>query len=97
MTANDYHGFQHPVRNARPLNKRKIAFAELIMTLALVICIAVVATAVTIGIARADALAAPGGQDRSALAIAAFLGFLIAVMGGITALSLHAPERSRRD
>jgi hypothetical protein len=56
-----------------------------------------VATAVTIGIARADALAASGGQDGSALAIAAFLGLLIAVMGGITALSLHAPGRSRRD
>ncbi|NWG23815.1 MAG: hypothetical protein HXY30_05255 [Pseudorhodoplanes sp.] len=97
MSANDFHGFQHPARHARRLNTRKTAFAELIMTLALVICIAVVATAVTIGMARADALAGSGSQDGSALAIAAFLGSLIAVMGGITALSLHMPERARRD
>ena len=47
-------GFQHPVRNRRPLTPRNVAFAELIMTSALVISIAVAATAVGIGIARAD-------------------------------------------
>ena len=47
-------GFQHPVRSRRPLTPRNVAFAELIMTSALVISIAVAATAVGIGIARAD-------------------------------------------
>jgi hypothetical protein len=48
-------GFQHPVRNARPLTKRKIAIAHLVMTAALVICIVIAATAVTFGMARAHA------------------------------------------
>lgn len=47
-------GFQHPVRNARPLTKRKIAIAHLVMTALLVICILIAASAVTFGMARAD-------------------------------------------
>jgi hypothetical protein len=47
-------GFHHPVRNARPLTKRKIAIAHLVMVAGLVIGIAVAATAVTFGMARAD-------------------------------------------
>jgi hypothetical protein len=46
-------GFHHPHRNARPLTKRKIALAHLLMTAVLVICIVVAATAVTFGMARA--------------------------------------------
>lgn len=46
-------GFQHPNRNARPLTKRKIALAHLLMTAVLVICILVAVTAVTVGMARA--------------------------------------------
>ena len=46
-------GFHHPHRNARPLTKRKIAMAHLLMTAVLVICIVVAATAVTFGMARA--------------------------------------------
>lgn len=46
-------GFQHPVRNARPLTKRKIAIAHLLMIAALVLGIIVAATAVTFGMARA--------------------------------------------
>ena len=46
-------GFHHPNRNARPLTKRKIALAHLLMTAALVICIVVAVTAVTFGMARA--------------------------------------------
>jgi hypothetical protein len=77
-------GFQHPVRSRRPLTPRNVAFAELIMTTALVISIAVAATAVGIGIARAEA-ATFGSSHNGTIAIAAFLGLLIAAMGGITA------------
>ena len=48
-------GFQHPVRNARPLTKRNIALAHLLMTAALVIGIIIAATAVTFGMTRAAA------------------------------------------
>ncbi len=51
-------GFQHPHRNARPLTKRGIALAHLLMTAALVIGIVIAATAVTFGMARADLLPA---------------------------------------
>ena len=47
-------GFHQPHRNARPLTKRKIALAHLLMTAVLVIGIVVAATAVTFGMARAD-------------------------------------------
>jgi hypothetical protein len=47
-------GFQHPDRNARPLTKRKLVLAHLLMTTALVICIVVALTAVAIGTARAN-------------------------------------------
>jgi hypothetical protein len=53
-------GFHHPVRNARPLTKRKIAIAHLLMTAALVIGIVIAATAVTFGMARAHAPADQG-------------------------------------
>jgi hypothetical protein len=51
-------GFHHPSRNARPLTKRKIALAHLLMTAALVIGIVIAATAVTFGMARACLLPA---------------------------------------
>jgi hypothetical protein len=49
-------GFHHPDRNARPLTKRKLALAHLLMTAILVICIVVAVTAVALGTARADTL-----------------------------------------
>jgi len=91
-------GFQHPVRRERPLTPRKIAFAQLIMTSALVISIAVAATAVGIGIARADVTGTlhSGGHDGT-IAIAAFLGLLIAGMGGITAaVTRHAGGKAHK-
>jgi len=55
-------GFQHPNRNARPLTKRKLALAHLLMTAVLVICIVVAATAVTFGMARAGSPALDGAS-----------------------------------
>jgi len=90
-------GFQHPVRSRRPLTPRKVAFAELIMTFALVLSIAVAATAIGIGIARAEAAAALNGSHDGTLAIATFLGLLIAGMGGITAAVMRRAGEKTRD
>lgn len=80
-------GFQHPVRNARPLTKRKIAIAHLVMTAVLVICIVIAATAVTFGMARADTLASvASGQDGS-LPLVLLIGAMLAGMGGIFAVT----------
>jgi hypothetical protein len=54
--ANDRVGF-HQARRARPVTRRKLAFAELITTAALALSIAIAAIAVSMEIARADALA----------------------------------------
>jgi hypothetical protein len=46
-------GFQPPIHKPRALRRRNTVLAQLIASLALVISIAVVATAVTIGVGRA--------------------------------------------
>ncbi len=78
-------GFHHPERNARPLTKRKLAFAHLWMTAALVICIVVALTAVAIGTARADTLSALATGREGLLPLAILIGLLLGGMGGITA------------
>ena len=78
-------GFQHPVRNARPLTKRKIAIAHLVMTAALVIGIVIAATAVTFGMARADTLHEVATSHDGTLPLVMLIGAILAGMGGIVA------------
>ena len=78
-------GFQHPMRRDRALQKRGNTFAGLITSIALLFSIVVAVTAVSIGIARAGALAAVAEGDNP-LAVALFLGLVFAGMGGITAV-----------
>jgi hypothetical protein len=78
-------GFHHPDRNARPLTKRSLAFAHLLMTAVLVISIVVALTAVAIGTARADTLAALATGREGFLPLAILIGLLLAGMGCITA------------
>lgn len=89
-------GFQHPNAARRRLALRSIALAELITTLALVLSIAVAATAVSIGIARADVLSLPSVGREGSFAVATFLGLLIAGMGvivaAVTRRPLHKPQ-----
>ena len=47
-------GFFHPILGERTRKSRERAFAELITTAALVVCLAVAVTAVSIGISRAQ-------------------------------------------
>ncbi len=87
-------GFQHPMRRDRVLKKRGHAFAGLITSIALLLSIVVAATAVSIGIARAGALATVAQSDANPLALAAFLGLVLAGMGGITAaVTTRHPRR----
>jgi hypothetical protein len=60
----------HQARRARPVTRRKLAFAELIAASALVLSIAIAAIAVSIEIAGADSLAPlASAADRSHAAI----------------------------
>jgi small-conductance mechanosensitive channel len=78
-------GFHHPDRNARPLTKRKLVVAHLLMTAVLVICIVIAVTAVAIGSARADTfgLLVQGRDGIAPLAI--LIGILAAGIGGVAA------------
>jgi hypothetical protein len=55
-----------------------------IATLSLVVSLVIAATAVSIGIARADALVPMTGGGGSMLALAVFVGLVIACMGALT-------------
>lgn len=90
-------GFQHPMRNIRRLIARRAAFTSLLMTVALVVCIAVALTAVSIGMARAGTLGAMVDGRDGAFAIAAVLALLLAGMGGITAAVTRRLHNPRRD
>jgi len=69
--------------------------AQLIATVALVMSIAVTATVVTFGIARADAPGA-GAEDMSArLAVALLFGFVLVGMGGLTAFLSRSRLKQR--
>ena len=78
-------GFRHPDRNARPLTKRKLALAHLLMTAVLVISIVIALTAVAIGTARAATLTALTIGHEGYLPLALLIGLFLASMGGIIA------------
>jgi hypothetical protein len=84
-------GFHHPDRNARPLTKRKLAVAHLLMTAVLVICIVVAVTAVAIGSARAETFSALAHGREGIVPLAMLIGLLIAGIGGITAALVRRP------
>lgn len=88
-------GFASPVTEGR-FSKRRSAGIELIATVALAVALVVAATAVSIGVARAQTLSAVGDDDGAPLAIALFLGLLMAGMGGLTAVAAHERRSLRR-
>lgn len=84
-------GFHHPDRNARPLTKRKLAVAHLLMTAVLVICIVIAVTAVAIGSARADTFSLLAQGREGIVPLAVLIGILLAGLGGVTAAIVRRP------
>jgi Na+/pantothenate symporter len=78
-------GFARPA-GYRPNRRRSAMLAQLIASLALVVSIAVAATAVSIGIARADALT-PIKHYGTKLATASIVAVVLVGMGGLTAIA----------
>ncbi len=70
-----------PARDSRPT-----APVELIATIALALSTVVAVTAVSIGIARAEAFGARADAEVAPLAIALLIGLLLTAMGGLTAV-----------
>jgi glycerol uptake facilitator-like aquaporin len=65
---------------------------ELITTAALALSTVVAATAVSIGMARADVLGFRTDGDPAPLAIAALIGLLLLAMGGLTAIMANGAK-----
>jgi hypothetical protein len=78
-------GFASPIVQRR-LTRRRILGVELIATLALTVSLIVAATAVSIGVARAQAFANFGRNDRAPFAVALLFGAIMVGMGGLTAI-----------
>ena len=65
---------------------------ELITTVLLALSTVVAATAVSIGIARADGFGMRADGDSAPLAIALLIGLLLLAMGGLTAIMAAGPK-----
>jgi hypothetical protein len=87
-------GFASPATE-RKFSKRR-AGIELVATLSLAIALIIAATAVSIGMARAQASGAVHHSDGASLALAIFLGLMLVGMGGLTAIAAHEHQPPRR-
>jgi hypothetical protein len=87
-------GFASPTAEKK-FSKRRIAGVELIATVALAVSLVIAATAVSIGMARAQTLGAVGVSDDARFAIALFLGLVMAAMGGLTAIAARERQTPR--
>jgi hypothetical protein len=87
-------GFASPVTEKK-LSKRR-AGVELLATGALAVGLVVAVTAVSIGMAHAQAFATVHSSDDASLALAVFLGLVFAGMGGLTAIAARERRSPRR-
>jgi glycerol uptake facilitator-like aquaporin len=78
-----------PTAESQP---RPVALVELITTAALALSTVVAATAVSIGIARADVFGFRTDGDPAPLAIGLLIGLLLLAMGGLTAIMAGGPK-----
>jgi hypothetical protein len=68
---------------------------ELVATVALALSTIIALTAVSIGIARADAFGGNADPATAPLAIALFIGLLLSAMGGLTAIMADGRNPTR--
>jgi hypothetical protein len=73
-----------------PPKHRSIAFVELITTAALAVSTAIAATAVSIGIARAEAIGSVDASRSAPLALALFIVLLLSTTAGLAAAAGHS-------
>ena len=78
-------GFASPVSTKR-ITRCRLLGIELIATMALTLSLIIAATAVSIGMARAQAFADLSHHERAPFAVALFFGAVMAGMGGLTAM-----------
>lgn len=88
-------GFMPPRNRKLGTERRTSALAELFASLALALSTLIAATAVSIGIARADVAGNVIDNEGSLFAIALVLGLLFIGVGGLTILSLPHPRHKK--
>jgi len=89
-------GFTPPADRALGREHRRVVRAELVATVALAVCTLIAATAVSVGIARADAAGAIIDNEGGLFAIALVLGLLFVALGGLSALTLPGHRLRKR-
>lgn len=82
----DNPGFDPPVMRGLGHERRTTAFAELAATIALAVSTVVVATVLSVGMARASVADGVIGNEGSVFAIALLLGLLFVGIGGYSIL-----------
>ncbi len=90
----DGSGFAAPVEHPLGREGQRGAVATLIASAALVFATIVVATVVSVGIARADVVGNVVDNEGSLFAIALLLGLLFIGMGWLTVLSLPGRHKN---
>ena len=89
-------GFMPPAQRVLGRERRNVAIAELVTTIALALCTLLAVTVVSVGIAHADVVGNVIDNESSLFAIALLLGLLFIGMGGLTILSLPHPHRHKK-
>ena len=84
----DGSGFTAPADRALGHERRRVAVASLIASAALAFATVVVATVVSVGIARANVVDNVIDNEGGLFAVALLLGLLFIGMGGLTILTL---------
>jgi glycerol uptake facilitator-like aquaporin len=92
MTSSERARAQRSALEAMETRKRPVAWVEWIATVSLALSTVVAATAVSIGIARADVFGLRPDGDAAPLAIALLIGLLLLAMGGLTAFMAGGPK-----
>ena len=87
-------GFASPASEKKVSRRR--AGIELFATLSLAASLIIAATAVSIGMAHAQAFGAGRHSDGAPLALAIFLGMILAGMGGLTAIAARGHRSPAR-
>lgn len=87
-------GFRAPVGHPLGHQHNNVALASLIASAALAFATVVLATVVSVGIARADVVGNVVDNEGSLFVIALLLGLAFVGMGGLTVLSL--PRRNKK-
>jgi hypothetical protein len=92
MRKNMDSGFRPPPQRALGNERGSVAVAELLATVALVLCTLTAATAVSVGIARAGVADGVIGHEGSLFGIALLLGLVLLGIGSFSATTGRKPK-----